>query len=151
MKRITLLFVPLFVVLLSGCEKVEEESQLFESLSSSLSFDYSDVELYQIDWSEILSKDEEYFAYIYSPTCFHCQEIKEEMIEARTIHQINMYYIKYNKDIDIITERESLIGVDEVERLGILGTPSLFEIKEHKTINYYAGKTEIIDTMTNLY
>lgn len=151
MKHISLFFIPLFVVLLSGCEKVEEESQLFESLSSSLSFDYSDVELYQINWSEILSKEEDYYAYIYSPTCFHCQEIKQEMLEARILHNINLYYIKYNKDIEIVTERDSLIGIDSVEHLGILGTPSLFEIKNHKTFNYFAGKTEIINTMTNLY
>ena len=151
MKRISLLFISLFLVLLPGCKKVEEESQQFESLSPKQILDYSDVELYEIEWSEILSNDDEYFAYVYSPTCFHCQEIKQEILEARIIRNINLYYIKYNKDIDIVSERDLLIDVDNVEDLGILGTPSLFQIKDHKTVNYFAGKTEILETLTNLY
>ena len=48
-------------------------------------------------------------------------------------------------------DRDKLIGVDDVANLAILGTPSMFEIEEHKTKQYYAGKTEILNALSNLY
>ena len=151
MKRLTLLFISTLLFLIPGCKEKNKEQTDTESLSSLLSFDYDDVKDFEIQWENILLNEGDYYAYIYSKTCMHCIEIKEEVLEARLLHNINIYYILYNKDIDIVEDRALLIGIDDVKQLGILGTPSLFEINEHQTLNYFAGKNEILHTLTNLY
>ena len=151
MKRIYILLIASFFLLFNGCTKTLNSEDSDGELSSNISFDYSDVIDYHLEWMNILSLDGKYFTYIYSPTCMHCHEIKEDMIEARLINNINIYYIKYNKDIEIVDDRDKLTGVDDVANLAILGTPSMFEIEEHKTKKYYAGKTEILNALSNLY
>ena len=151
MKRLFELLIITFSLLLFGCSNSKEELIESKSLLQEISFDYEDVNEYHIEWSQLLTLDNHYYAYIYSPTCGHCRDIKKDMIKARIIYKIEVYYIKYNKDIKIVDSNEGLVGVNDIKKLGILGTPSLFEIDNHETKNYYAGKTEIINTMTNLY
>lgn len=147
--KICIWIIPL--LLFSGCEKSEEENKLIPSISTEIKYEYENVLEYHIEWKNMLSLDGEYYAYIYSPTCGHCREIKQDIIEARLSHGINVYYIKYNKDINIVDNGDELIDKDSIDDLGILGTPSMFEINNHKVKGYYAGKTAIIETLTNLY
>ena len=103
-----------------------------------------------IEWSDILSQeDERYYAYIYSTQCGHCKEIKQAVINIALNSDKKIYFITYTKDIPIITNASNNIGVDNYENLGIIGTPTLFEIEHKVVLDCYTGSEAIIETLTN--
>ena len=111
--------------------------------------DYSDVSHLFICWDDIFEiKDRQYFVYIYSETCGHCQEIRQDIISYSLNHD-SFYFIKFNSEIPIINDRNLVIGKNKVEELGIVGTPSMFLITDNIVKANYVGKKEIITTLTN--
>ena len=57
-------------------------------------------------------------------------------------------FYKFNIDeneIPIRSGRDNLIGVSSLEDLYIVGTPSLFLLKEGKIDTYYLGEKEIVE------
>lgn len=135
--------------LLLGCNKAKATSVSYTS-SSEIIYDYSDVAHLMIEWSDILNKEEErYFGYIYSSQCGHCKEIKQDVIKAALNGKKKIYFITYTKEIPIITNASNNIGVDDYEKLGIIGTPTLFEIENRIVMDCYTGSEAIIATLTN--
>ena len=135
--------------LLLGCNKVDATTTS-ENNSSEINYDYSDVAHLMIEWSDILNQEEEqYFGYVYSNQCGHCREIKQDVIKAALKGEKKIYFINYTKDIPIITNASNNIGVDDYEKLGISGTPTLFEIEKRIVIDCYTGSEAIITTLTN--
>lgn len=142
MKRVVLL---LFVFMLMSCSKSKESSLLSES--SIREYDYADVEDRFIEWERILSLDNQYYVYIYSSRCGHCNDIKQDVLRYALTHE-SFYFVSFTKDIPIIQDESTNIGVDSYERLGIVGTPTLFEIHNHIVTNCFTGSTAIIETLT---
>ena len=139
MKKLFLL--PLMTMFLVSC--ANENKVVAEE------HDYSDVSHLLICWNDIFKiKDRKYFVYIYSETCGHCQEIKQDIISYALNHD-SFYFIKFNSGIPIINDKNQVIGKDKVEELGIVGTPSMFLIIDHIVEANYVGKKEIIKTLTN--
>ena len=135
-----LFLFPLMTVFLVSC--ANENKVVAEE------HDYSDVSHLLICWGDIFKiKDRQYFVYIYSETCGHCQEIKQDIISYALNHD-SFYFIKFNSGIPIINDRNIVIGKDKVEELGIVGTPSMFLITDHIVEVNYVGKKEIIRTLT---
>ena len=107
-------------------------------------FEYESVEQYHISWTEIFDvQSDYYYSYIYSRTCGHCKEIKELVIKTAFDHPNLIYFTIYSDEIPVVENNESMIGKSSVNELGIIGTPTLFEIKEHKVTNIYTGATSI--------
>lgn len=136
-----LFLLPLVTLFMVSCSK--------DSKVVAEEYDYSDVSHLHICWDDIFEiNDAQYFVYIYSNTCGHCQEIKQEIISYALKHE-SIYLIKFNNNIPIINDRNQVIGKDKVEDLGIVGTPSMFLINNHIVEANYVGKKEIIRTLTN--
>ena len=134
--------------LLLGCTK--EKNNIIEESKSMIIYDYSDVAHLTIEWDKILSQEEKhFFAYIYSNQCGHCKEIKQDVIRCALNDDKKIYFIVYTKEIPIITNTMNNIGVDNYEQLGIIGTPTLFEINEGIVVECYTGSSSIIETLTN--
>ena len=73
-------------------------------------------------------KDFEYFAYIYSENCLHCETIKYEIIEFALLGRYPMYFIPYTNDIPLLTSIDNSINQNTLDSVGILGTPTLIQI-----------------------
>lgn len=129
-------------LLLTCCAKEKpKEEQIFE---------YEDVKNLTIEWKEmfLLEKDD-YYAYIYSETCGHCREIKQDVI-SKALKTENIFFIPFTKEIPIISDPKVAIGKSDFESLGIIGTPTLFRIQNHMISEQYVGSHDILETLTNL-
>ena len=137
-----LLILPITAILILGCSPNKE--------AKAIEYDYSDVADLTICWNDILSvESDKYFAYIYSPTCGHCNEIKKDVITYALVNKGTLYFVPFNKMIPIIIDRTLPLEKDKVEDLGIVGTPSMFLIANHVVKENYVGKKEIVKTLTN--
>ena len=137
-----LLILPITSILILGCSPNKE--------AKAIEYDYSDVADLTICWNDILSvESDKYFAYIYSRTCGHCNEIKQDVITYALVNKGALYFVPFNKTIPIIIDRTLPLEKDKVEDLGIVGTPSMFLIVNHVVKENYVGKKEIVKTLTN--
>ena len=138
MKR--LLFLIPFLLMVS-CKK-EENHQ-------SRSYDSINVDISVIEWSEILSQKEKfYYSYVYSDKCGHCNEIKDQIVSFALDGKYKIYFISYDTEIPIITNDTNNIGKTDYHDLGIVGTPTLFEIGGGMVVNCHTGSSLIISTLT---
>ncbi len=118
--------------------------------SENLSLDYDSFINQHIEWSEIFNFPlDSYYVYIYSPSCGHCKDIKEAVLSFAYLHEDGFYFVIYSSEITVITNTESVIGKDNHEEVGIIGTPTLFLIRNHILSDVYTGSKEIIATMYN--
>ena len=137
-----LLFLPTLLFLLCNCST--------NKAVAAIEYGYSDVSNLTICWNDILSlSKDDYYVYIYSSTCGHCNEIKQEVISFALRNYGDLYFVSFNKDIPIINDRNEPLEKDSVDDLGIVGTPSMFRIIEHVVKENYVGKKEIVETLTN--
>ena len=137
-----LLILPITAILILSCSPKKE--------TKAIEYDYSDVDDLTIFWNDILSvESDKYFAYIYSPTCGHCNEIKQDVITYALVNKGTLYFVPFNKMIPIIIDRTLPLEKDKVEDLGIVGTPSMFLVVNHVVKENYVGKKEIVKTLTN--
>ena len=138
MKKI--LFIAALLILAS-CKKqtISSEEKIY---------DYADVRDYFIKWEEILSIDKEhYYAYVFSFSCGHCKEIKQDILTKVIEDGWNIYFIEYESDIPIVDSSVPYVGVSNYQELGIIGTPTLFEISNKIVVDRFTGSKEIITTL----
>jgi len=137
MKKILLL--SLLLLLTNSCSVQLENHSLYESIEQESSFEVSRKNTV---WGEMLNQSEqEYYAYIYSETCGYCRKIEPEIKKYSQTYIV--YFIERSDDIPIASERGDLTGVDDINSLYILGTPTLLEISDKKVKNCYIGFYEI--------
>ena len=127
-------------ILLVGCNASSSKSN---SNHSCLSKDTSkNLETNLIKWNDILSQQQyEYHAYVYSETCYYCLKLKPFIEEIKKTNTV--YYVEFNESIPIKNEIGSLKGVEDVNSLYILGTPTLFKIKDKKIEECLIGYNQI--------
>ena len=138
MKKI--LFIAALLILAS-CKKqtISSEEKIY---------DYADVLDNFIKWEEILSIDKEhYYAYVFSFSCGHCKEIKQDILTKVIEDGWNIYFIEYESDIPIVDSSVPYVGVSKYQDLGIIGTPTLFEISNKIVVDRFTGSKEIITTL----
>ena len=141
MKKIKMLL--LFISLLSGCGVSNQNTSLTLEEESQI-VDYDMVKEKHIEWSQLLSISQEtYSCYVYSPQCGHCNEIKIDIINY-SLSKDNFYFIKYDNSIPIITDIESTIG-NNLEEIGIKGTPSLLVVENGVLTKNIAGAKAILE------
>lgn len=131
-------------ILLSSCSS-------YPASKTFLNYSYSDVLKFQISYESLLKmKDFEYFAYIYSANCLHCESIKNEVISFALEEKYPMYFITYTLDIPVLQHIESTINQNTLDKVGILGTPSLIQIIDgHVKLNVCGG--DIITSILSTY
>ena len=107
-------------------------------------YDYDDVTRL-CKWSDVFKQDEaEYLVYLYSKTCGHCVEIKQEMIAFYLSEKVTTYFSEVNEDT-VFGSKTNLIGINKIEDFHIFGTPFLVEIKKWTVSNYFAGVNSILE------
>ncbi|MBR2507108.1 MAG: hypothetical protein IKB70_09495 [Bacilli bacterium] len=140
MKKKLLSLTFTFLTLLSSCSITNDSDLIYE--------DYNQLEEYQITWKDLFSQsNSEYFVYIYSLSCLHCQNIKEEIISFVISEKYPTYLIECTKDIPISNNIEDCIGSSSYVDVVIKGTPSLLQIKNGYLILNIAGSKEILSVL----
>lgn len=108
----------LVVVLLCGCSKLET--------SSSNQYSFNQIELLEINWSEILSGPEiSYFVFIYKIDCPYSQSVENQIVRFALTNVEKIYFIEGSNGIPLGSQVYKTIGLDKVEDLYILGFPTL--------------------------
>lgn len=137
---VSLLVTPILV----GCQTVKKDEIIINNEETEVTqHNYFEVEDKFINWSNIFGvKIDHYFVYFYSPTCSHCSELKDWIIEE-ALRRENIYFCKESQ-LDVISQNTaSSIGAKSVDQISILGYPSLIEIKDKIVVKNVAGKTKI--------
>lgn len=127
-------------ILLIGCKSATSKNQ---SLNYSSQCSFASVEeANQIKWLDILSQiEEEYHAYVFSKTCYYCLKLKPLIEEFKKMNKL--YLVELDESVPIKSEVGNLKGVEDVNSLYILGTPTLFKIKEKKIEECLIGYNQI--------
>lgn len=140
-----LFLATIFSISICGCQMKSNEDS-----NTNRQYDYSDVEEKKIEWNELFSIEKEsYLVYIYSPTCGHCNEIKQSVIEF-ALQSDDFYFVLFAKEINVGNHIENSIGADNIDEVVILGTPTLLVIRNHVLTDNIAGSSTILTTLTNL-
>ena len=144
MKRALLLMV--FTLLFGGCTKnIKQTSQT--SIEEMSHYDYDVIKEKIINWNDLFSVEKDHYnAYIYSKTCVHCNEIKQDIISYGLNHD-DFYFIEYNKSIPVSESVDATIGKSNVEEISILGTPTLLTIENGILIKNIAGGKAILEAI----
>ncbi len=140
-KKIFFIFLIPFLV---GCEVSEKpkESAIIK-IPEITTHNYFEVEDKTITWQKAFSIPlSDYFIYCYSPSCSHCSEIKDLMIET-ALSRENLFFVKSSEKDKIVYDVSKTIGATTPEEIEILGYPSVVEIRNNILVKNVAGKTEI--------
>ena len=136
-----IIFLPCLFALISCQNEISLPS---DSSEYNAEHSYDEISQWEIKWADIFNQcEEEYYVYFYSPTCSHCNLIKNTIIDYALEHE-GMYFIHFNEDVITAIDIQNTIGASSVDDLAILGTPSLVEIKHHVVTNNMAGTTKIL-------
>ena len=142
MKKLLLITTLINLTLLTSCVSIK--------VSELTKQDYKDIEQYKITWKDLFSQaNSEYFVYIYSVSCSHCNDIKRDIINFVLNQTYPTYVIEYNKEIPISSYVEDSIGSTRFEYVSIIGTPSLLQIVEGVLSLNVAGSKEILQILSS--
>ena len=125
-----------------------------ESSSKNAVQEYEIISRQEIYLSECLSQEEEhYLVFFHSETCGHCQEIIEDVVAFAESNIIKMYFLNVSKSenkIERCSRDEIETGIDSVDDLKIVGTPTIMEIEEGIVTANIAGKDACISFLNEL-
>ena len=144
MKR--LLIIVLSSVLFVSCSKTTKSSlESYDSQTAIL--DYDVIKDKEISWNDLLVQDKElYSVYVYSLTCGHCNEIKQEVI-SYALNRDDFYIVEYSENIPICDGQEEQGEKDKLEEICIFGTPSLLFINGGVLVKNIAGSKAILEAI----
>ena len=115
------------------------------TLQDKVPYDYDDFLSSHLNWEDIFSPNEEdYYVYVYSKTCGHCIQIKEDVLEYAFTSIISFYFVEYVNQIPGDYDVSDTIGATEYSMVSILGTPTLLEIRNHILVLNEAGSKNIL-------
>ena len=138
----------LVLPLLAGCHQTESKLIVEEEETT---LDYSDFEDLNLEWKNLFSPAKsQYFVYIYSISCGHCNHIKKEVLEYVNVNKESFYLIEFSGDIPTKTNVAETIGKEKVEEISILGTPTLLAVTNWTLSLNIAGEKEIINYLSGL-
>lgn len=139
-----ILFIPLASIILTGCVSFlpkKEESREDKTIQE-IHHEYDEISDIKIFWSDIFKQsDNEYYIYLYSTTCSHCNSIKDEMIEFALNSTTPIYFIQSSSEHNIA--ELGTINVKELSSLYIRGYPTLLKVTNKEVILNIAGVAPI--------
>jgi hypothetical protein len=131
-------FFSLFGCSNQGEIKVNEPVDVVE-----INHSYDEVREYELLWETMFDVDSpQYYVYIYSITCNHCEELKIYIIEKALTNK-NIYFIKGSNKDQIGNDPNSSKFAENPGDIWILGYPSLLQITDHKCTKNLAGTVQI--------
>lgn len=138
----------LSIYLIAFTSSISFSCKNISSTHFKTSYDYVDLINKHIPFLQIFNVQmDEYYVYIYQKNCLHCMLIKQNILSYGLAHD-DLYLIEASSDIPIGNNIEQTIGADCIEKLFIIGTPTLIKIKEGKVvINTY--QEDIILSLLN--
>lgn len=138
----------LSIYLIAFTSSISFSCKNISSTHFKTSYDYVNLINKHIPYLQIFNiQMDEYYVYIYQKNCLHCMLIKQNILSYGLAHD-DLYLIEASSDIPIGNNIEQTIGVDCIEKLFIIGTPTLIKIKEGKVvINTY--QEDIILSLLN--
>ena len=129
----------LWVVVFASCSTGKSESSSKNAIQ-----EYGIISQQEINLAECLSQiEEDYLIFFHSETCGHCKEIIEDVVAFAESNIIKMYFLNVSKSenkIERCSRDEIETGIDSVDDLKIVGTPSIVEVEKGVTIANVAGK-----------
>lgn len=138
MKRIICIVVFLFS--LTCCTKTNQKKE----------FDYDDYKSNIILFDRVFSVDsKKYYVYLFSKSCLHCNQIKDDIFKFIDRKIIELYLLEYYEEIPINYNVENTIGVSNINGLFFRGTPSVVEIVNHVVSNNIIGSNAVIEFLIN--
>ena len=143
-------FLPLFIVtpLLAGCTSNERPLIISEGRESINYSDFADIKL---KWENLFSPAKsQYFVYIYSISCGHCENIKPIVLDYIDNEKDWFYILEYSSDIPISTNVKGTIGKRDVSQVSILGTPTLLQVTNKYVSLNIAGEKDILQFLEYL-
>lgn len=102
----------------------------------------------EIKLVDSLSQEEEqYLIFFHSDTCNHCKEIMGDVISFAEENIIKTYFLNIgdpDNNIQRCTKEELTVGIDKVEDLRILGTPTIVKVENGVTTKNEGGKEKCL-------
>lgn len=134
--------IPFLLLTSCGIEQTATKKE-FEDIVIPVNHDYSEVSDFELTWESMFDVDgENYYVYIYSTTCIHCEELKNYIIE-KALNRGDIYFVKGSSKDQVTTDSKKLIGAENPRDIYILGYPSLLLISNHKCTKNLAGSSQI--------
>ena len=132
------------IFLISGCTFNQQETSYYEQEETpEVEHNYSEVSEYELTWEAIFDVNEDqYYVYVYSTTCSHCDELKNYIVE-KALQREDVYFIKGTSRDQITSDSSKLIGAQKSDDVWILGYPSLLKISSQKVTKNLAGVNQI--------
>ena len=139
--------------LIGGCDEPNSSSKSSNIVSISSTtvkeHSYDEVKDKMILYSNIFGFDEDdYYVYFFSRTCSHCNSLKPFIIE-QALAKNNIYFVESSDAVVFVENVESTIGLMSIENFGILGYPTLIEIKDKTIVKNLVGIPLIKNELTN--
>ena len=145
----TFYFSLIIPILLGGCafNKKEEKINVSNIVIPDADHEYFEVENYFINWNSILIQNmNSYYVYFYSATCNHCQELKNWIIET-ALSRGDIYFVKGSNKDAIKNDVSDTIGATSIDKIAIIGYPSLLKIINKTVTKNVAGNSKIMDAL----
>ena len=143
-KPFLILFTP---ILLSSCfsvVQIQDDSPKEDKTEQVINHSYDEVGEYRIFWNDIFKQPFDlYYVYLYSPTCAHCNSIKNEMIEYVLGDNQHLFFISSSAEHNISDNVNPNQHIDSLENLYIKGYPTLLKLTEKVVTKNIAGVKEI--------
>ena len=144
------LFLPFLLItpLLAGCTQSQSKVDISDGKEQ---LDYSDFADIKIDWKNLfLPAKSQYFVYIYSKSCGHCNNIKPVVLDYIYNEKDWFYMIEFSSVIPLISNTKNTIGKQDIKDLGILGTPTMLGITNKYLSLNIAGEKDILEFLEHL-
>ena len=92
-----------------------------------------------IKWEELLKqKEENYIVFVYSEKCGHCHDMMDEIITFAQDGILATYFVN-TLDNSVPLSREVEVGINKIEDLSIVGTPTIIEVDKAVVTSNLAG------------
>ena len=135
-----LYLAPLFS--LFGCSQ-QNETKVQETENLVVNHDYDEVGDYELMWDTMFDVETaQYYVYIYSTTCSHCEDLKNYIIE-KALSNKNIYFVKGSSKDQIGNTANKPKYAKNPGDIWILGYPSLLQISGKKCTKNLAGTVQI--------
>ena len=147
MKRFYFLLVT--PLLLGGCSLTKKEQKI-ETKNIQIpeaDHEYFEVDKYLINWDDIfLQNIDNYYVYIYSQTCSHCQQLKNWII-SEALKRGDIFFVKGSMKDSLSSDVSNTIGATSIDNLSIEGYPTLLRIEEKTLVKNVAGNSKILELL----
>jgi len=143
MRRVLKLLTLSLVTLVSCSHNIETEKVDYVTIIPE-EHEYSEISEYELLWESMFEVEEDHYVYIYSLTCSHCNEIKNDLIEI-ALKRGDIYFVKGTSKDQISNDVEKSKNAENPGDIWILGYPTLLKIENKKCTKNIAGKTQIMN------